>query len=113
LAHENVFRDRSMPLKILHFPLVFLRRLKRLERPQISSLVRFRVFLPRIQSVTARFESPNHNNPPFRIKITRLSKSPKRKTRRTGILPVSIFVSTRVPAQKNSKTTSFRLILTN
>ena len=40
--------SRSMPLKILHLPLMFLRRLERLESAEIPPLVRLRIFLSRI-----------------------------------------------------------------
>ena len=51
-----------MPFKVLHGFFVFLRRSFRVERAQISSLASLWILLPRIQSITAGFKFPDHND---------------------------------------------------
>ncbi len=52
----------SAPLEVLNLALVFLRGLAGLERAQVLSLARLRVFLARIEPVVARFESSDHGS---------------------------------------------------
>src|SRR5437667_2938735 len=51
-----------MSLKILHRFFVPLRRCQCLERAQISSLAGLGVLLPRVQSVSTRFQFSDHKN---------------------------------------------------
>src|SRR5436190_19750523 len=51
-----------MPLEELHFPLVPLRRAAAFERAEISAPARSWIFLARIESIPARFQSPDHLN---------------------------------------------------
>jgi hypothetical protein len=52
----------SVPLEVLHFTLVFLRRTTTLECAEISPFTGVRIFLPRIQPISARFESLDHDD---------------------------------------------------
>jgi hypothetical protein len=49
-----------MAFKVLHCLLVFLRRSLCLERAEISSFARFRIFLARIEPILAGFQFPDH-----------------------------------------------------
>ena len=51
-----------MPLEILNRALVFLRCRLAVERAEISSFPRTRIFLARIQPILAGFQFPDHND---------------------------------------------------
>ena len=51
-----------MPLEILNRAFVFLRRSLAVERAEIFSFARSRIFLAGIQPILARFQFPNHND---------------------------------------------------
>src|SRR2546423_22060 len=57
-----------MPLEVLHFPLVLLRGVERVERAEVAALPRLRVLLPRVEAIAARLQLSDHRAPPpFRI----------------------------------------------
>ena len=51
-----------MPFEILNRAFVFLRCCLALERAEIFSFARSRIFLPRIQPILAGFQFPNHKD---------------------------------------------------
>jgi hypothetical protein len=53
--------SNSMVLEILHRFLVLLRRRPRLECPKIAPFPCLRIFLPRIQTITARLKFSDHD----------------------------------------------------
>jgi hypothetical protein len=52
-----------MPFELLNCAFVFLRRSLAVERAEIFSFARSRIFLAGIQPIFAGFQFPNHNEP--------------------------------------------------
>jgi hypothetical protein len=64
---ELIPREILMPLEILDRAFVFLRCCLAVERAEIFSFPRSRIFLPRIKPIFTGFQFPNHNDFPGRV----------------------------------------------